>query len=177
MIEYVAWSEILLFIGYEIENGSAKEDFWFQSNLFQNCFPQGWPWATGIRISLISLHVWQSDPHPLRAGHRETERESLLWGRSVFECRPHWLLHQTSGAQHHGVSGKQLRKNNTVSDFRNPNRVKPGGEEDEEEVCTMSRKRRWHNFKMKIARNQIKSKWRMFAKNCKQILKKCVCQE
>merc|ERR1719370_42069 len=26
-------------------------------------------------------------------------------------------------------------------DFRNPNRVKPGGEEDEEEVCTMSRKR------------------------------------
>ena len=117
------------------------------------------------------------NPHPLRAGHRETERESLLWGRSVFECRPHWLLHQTSGAQHHGVSGNQLRKNNTVSNFRNPNRVKPGGEEDEEEVCTMSRKRRWHNFKMKIARNQIKSKWRMFAKNCKQILKKCVCQE
>ena len=38
MIEYMAWSEILLFIGYEIENGSAKEDFWFQSNLFQNCF-------------------------------------------------------------------------------------------------------------------------------------------
>ena len=73
MIEYVAWSEILLFIGYEIENGSAKEDFWFQSNLFQNCSHKA-----GLEPQEYVYHWFLcmlGNPHPLRDGHRETERK------------------------------------------------------------------------------------------------------
>ena len=97
------------------------------------------------------------NPNPLRERQRETEivllgqqRESLRETGVVFECKPHWILHRISAGVLDTVSTIIMGWDRlffflrTNFDFRIPNRVMPG-EEDEEEnnVTTMSRKRRW----------------------------------
>ena len=70
-----------------------EEDFLFQSLDFLDTYITDFSACATIRSG--------NPHHPLIKSRPETENQ--LW-QSVSECRPHWLIFQTYGGEHHGVS-------------------------------------------------------------------------
>ena len=125
---------------------------WSEERRFQNSIkslfktvPCCCPWATQIRISMISLHDRQGD---LEIHILLEEERKRLWGQKqtqfsnvdLTDCFTS-LWCSTGWGNQAGPCSSQ--KTLVWFFFRNPNRVKPGEDEEETEVCTMSRKRRY----------------------------------